>query len=73
MRPDYVAIRAHSVVCGVIGKIYRPLDQAPWMEIDTEHTGDVVMFDHPSIACTQAYQLTRMLINISGVDLDSLS
>jgi hypothetical protein len=73
MQPDYVAIRAHSMVCGVIGTIYQPLDQAPWMEIDAEHTGDVVMFDHPSIAWTQAYQLTRMLINISGVDLDSLS
>ena len=73
MRPAYVAIRAHSMVCGVIGTIYQPLDHAPWMEINTEHTGDVVMFDNPSIACTQAYQLARMLINISGVDLDSLS
>jgi hypothetical protein len=43
MRPDYVAIRAHSVVCGVIGTIYRPLDHAPWIEIDAEHTGDAVL------------------------------
>lgn len=72
MRPDYVAIRAHSAVCGVIGKIYRPLDHAPWMEINTEDTGDTVMFDHPSIAWTQAHQLTRVLIKISIVDLDTL-
>jgi hypothetical protein len=73
MRPDYLAIRAHSAVCGVIGTIYRPLDHDPWMEIDTEDTGDVVMFDHPRIAWTQAYQLIRLLINVSVVDLDTLS
>jgi hypothetical protein len=72
MRPEYVAIRAHSAVCGVIGKIYRPLDHAPWMEINTEDTGDTVMSDHPSIAWTQAHQLARMLIKISVVDLDTL-
>jgi hypothetical protein len=73
MRPGYVAIRAHSVVCGVIGTIYRPLDHSPWMEIDADDTGDVVMFDHPSIAWTQAHQLTRMLINIRVVNLGTES
>lgn len=43
------------------------------MEIGAEDTGEVVMFDHPSIAWTQAHQLTRMLINISVVGLDDLS
>ena len=73
MRPDYVAIRAHSVVCGVIGTIYRPLNHAPWMEMDAEDTGDAVMFDHPNITRTQAHQLTRMLVDISVVDLDTLA
>lgn len=72
MKPRYVAVRAHSVICGVIGKVYRPLDHRPWMEVDRETSGAVVFFDHPTIALTQAHQLSRMLFNISAVDLGAL-
>lgn len=73
MRPNYVALRAHSAACGVLGTVYRRLDRAPWMELDTEHTGDLVAYDDPAIARTHAHQLLRVLINISTVDLDSFS
>lgn len=73
MRPNYVAVRAHSAVCGVIGTVYRPLDHEPWMEVDTAYPADPVLFDDPAILRTQAHQLARVLINLSVVDLDSLS
>jgi hypothetical protein len=73
MKSGCVALRAHSTTYGVVGTIYRPLKQAPWMEIDLEHTGDTVPFDHPALARTQAHQLIRMLTNISVVNLDALS
>jgi hypothetical protein len=73
MKSGYMALRAHSTVYGVVGTIYRPLKQAPWMEIDVENTGDTVPFDHPAIARTQAHQLIRMLTNVSVVNLKILS
>lgn len=72
MRPNYVAIRAHSAVCGVIGTVYRRLDHSPWMEIDTDYPGDPVLFHDPAILRTQAHQLVRVLMNIQIVNLDSL-
>lgn len=73
MRPDHVAVRARSAVCGVLGTVFRPLNHAPWMERDDERTADTVRFDDPAIAWTQATQLARVLVNISVVDLDTLA
>jgi hypothetical protein len=70
LRPDFVAIRAHSRVCGVTGVLFRSAPRFP--VISPSDNGDVIGFRDPAIAWMQAAQLVRSLYGCTVVDLDRL-
>jgi hypothetical protein len=70
LRPDFVAVRAHSRVCGVTGVLFQAARRFP--VISPLDNGDVIGFRDPAIAWVQAAQLARSLYGCTVVDLDRL-
>lgn len=67
LRGDYVAVRAHAVVCGVIGLQYR---QEPGVRIAQEVGIVTAEYGDPAIRWTVASKLVAELQNCKFVDLD---
>jgi hypothetical protein len=67
LRRGYVAVRAHSVVCGVYGLLHRAGRPFP---VAVEEV--TVAYDDPAIRWTCAAQLVRSLHGSTIVDLDHL-
>lgn len=71
LRPKYIAVRAHSRVCGVSGVAFRP-GSRPY-EVALEDTDDVVVYHaDPTVRWLLATQRARSLHGCRAVDLDHL-
>lgn len=70
-RPGFVAVRAHTQLCGVTGVLFQPGRRFP--TISPLDNGDAIDFNDPAIAWVQATQLVRSLSSCTVVDLDQLA
>jgi hypothetical protein len=71
MRVGYLAIRAHSQVCGVTGVRFQPGRRSVALSIDD--SDDVIDYRDPAIRWMQATQLARSLHRCTVVDLDEVT
>lgn len=71
LRPRFVALRAHSWVCGVTGLIFGPGRSVP-CPVDSGDD-EVIQFGDPTIRWVQATLLARTLYDCTPIDLDRLS
>jgi hypothetical protein len=71
LRPTYVAVRAHSRVCGVSGVRFQP--GYPFPQLAPEETDeDIFYHEDPAIGWVMATQRARSLHDCVFVDLDRL-
>jgi hypothetical protein len=73
LRRGFVLVRAHSMVHGVIGVLFRPGQTFPAVELAEDDDGKPVAHTDPAIQWTQATQLTRTLHRCTPVDLDQVA
>ena len=71
LRPTFIAVRAHSRVCGVHGVRFRPGRFFPRLASEDEDDG-VCCHEDPAIDWVLATQLARSLHDCAFVDLDRL-
>lgn len=70
LRRGFVAVRAHSTVCGVTGVLYR--DGGGFPVISEQDDGAVVSYTDPAIRWMQATQLNRSLHDCKIIDSERL-
>lgn len=67
LRAGYLALRAHSRICGVTGVRFQP--GRPFPTLSADDSDDVVDYRDPAIGWMQATQLARSLHDCTLVDL----